>query len=188
MSKKIQNILVVSLETTGINYTDCDRAVGHQILAGGFIVADSKTFTPIEKRYIEIKWDPMNAWDSDAESYHGLSKKYLNQNGITEEDAVVQIGELILRNIPSGPIVMLGHNVSNFTYWFMSDIFHKYDIDLTFSARMLDTFTIGKTVFGLNDSKDIFNLLGKNPTNALDKAEAYLTLFRLVKKLVSDYG
>ena len=94
-------ILAVDSETTGLNKVknEGDVSDGHQAVSWGLIVADAETLIPVEKLYLEVKWNEQSKRRKEldpefgvtASSIHGLSYSYLEENGIDEADAVVQI-------------------------------------------------------------------------------------------------
>lgn len=183
MNSTVEKIASISFETNGYNLNSANKAEGYQILSAGIIISDCDTFIPVEKLYIELSPNDGIIWDKKLEKYHGFTLDYLKEHGVSEELAVTYISDLLFRHIGTEPVVLLGHNVSNFTYWFLRDIFNKYDIELILSARVLDTFTLGKTFFDFNTQQDMFKFmkLGSKPT-AMDKSQAYLKFFRVCKK------
>lgn len=182
MNSEILKVASVGVETTGFNRSTFNKAEGHQLLSVGIVVADATTFVPVDEIYHEIKWDGVSEWNSRLESVHGFTREYLERNGEDEVSVAASMANLFLDHFDDSPIVLLGHNVNNFAYWFIRDIFDKYDLDLFVSDRVFDTFTIGKTLFGLNNQDEIFDMLGvKPPLTSLDKARAYLKLFKITK-------
>lgn len=180
MSEVVETVFSLALETSGFGRENCDKGHGYQIVSLGLIAANADTFETIDSLYTTIKWNGVDKWSSQAESIHHFSK---SDGEYEEEDVAAILANFILNNNGADPIVFLSHNFSTFGYWFIRDLFDKYGIELFISTRCLDTFTLAKTLFGLNTQNEIFNFLGNtNPQNTLEKAEAYLKLFRVSKK------
>jgi hypothetical protein len=181
MNKKVDTVYSIALETTGFNRDECNKAKGHQIVSIGIVAADAGTFAVKDKMYFTVKWNGKSDWSSEAESIHHISKY---EGDYTEEEALALIADFIVRNSGIEPIVFLGHNFNSFALWFISDLFDKYNFkDLVISARSLDTFTLGKTLFNLDTQSDLFKFLKiDRPRRSIDKSIAYLKLFRISKK------
>lgn len=182
MSKKIDKVAAVSLETTGASINS-DISKQFQIISFGVSIASTKDFTPIESMYKEIRWNRSSTWSPELESVHGFTKPYLEENGIDEDIGAAYLADIFLNHFEDGPVVLLGHNICSFTLPHIQNLFYKYDIDIRFSSRMYDTFSVGNLLFNLNTSKEIFKSLklDVNDLNALHKANAYLKLYKLSK-------
>jgi DNA polymerase III epsilon subunit-like protein len=196
-----QYLLAMDCETTGLctNQDDPthnpDTGERHQAVSWGLIVADSTTLKPIEKMYVEIKWNPTSKkqqkadsqWGTRAEQIHGLTQAYLEKNGVDEEDAVVQMGEMILKYWgPTGNIRCLGHNVHTFDMPFFRDLFRRHGVPLKFGNRHYDTNSIGFATFMTYNSDDLFEAVGfehRGDHNALTDAEQALESARIVRKI-----
>ena len=182
MNSKIDNIVAVAIETTGFNKDDLNKASGHQILSFGMVSANTVDYKAIKSTYYEVKWNGTSLWNTNLEPMHGFTREYLNNNGIDEETAAAVMADFFIETFENKPVVLLGHNVSTFSYWFIKDLLHKYNMNLTLSSRIMDTFTLGKLLFNFDDSHKIFNVLQRNSKlNALEKADAYLQFMRIVK-------
>jgi Exonuclease len=194
MSKIAQfdKILVMDCETTGVQKGSClypCRAINggyYQPISWGLIVADMRTLRPIEEHYIEIQWDGKSIWDNNAQNVHGLSIEYLQTNGLTEVEAVEEIGSLIMTHWgPENNIHIMGHNPS-FDLAFLDDMFKRYDIELKFSHRMYDTNTLGGILLDCYTSDQLFTTMGmvdRNQHNALEDARYSLESARKIKLL-----
>lgn len=129
-------ILAIDCETTGLclnhespvyNPKTQER---HQTVSWGIIIADAQTLTPIEQLYTEIKWNDASKkqrkdnlkFGSFAETIHGLTYDHLEKNAITEEQAVEQIGSLIVKYW--GQKLVFEHLVIMFIYL----TYHFYEI------------------------------------------------------------
>lgn len=187
-----EKVLALDCETTGLFFNTDDPSYDpttgktHQSLSWGFIVADAKTLKPIDKLYLEIKWNGVSEWNKKAEEVHGLSKEYLDKNGLTEEQAVEQIGNLIIQHWPSNKICLLGHNVVSFDMWFFKRLMRSQGIELPFGNRHIDTFALGQCTLGTFNSDDLFAECGlpvRTTHNALEDIEYTLESARRIKMI-----
>lgn len=194
-----QFLLGIDCETTGLCFNSDDPTHNgdeyHQAVSWGIIVADSLTLKPIEKLYVEIKWNDKSIqqrlenpdFGKKAESIHGLTKSYLDENGVTEEEAVLKIGELLLKYWgPTVSIRTLGHNVHSFDLPFLRDLFRRQGIDLKFGARHVDTSSAGFVSMTSWTSDELFELFGfdqRGDHNALHDAEMALECARMIRLL-----
>lgn len=186
-------ILAVDCETTGLNFYGDDPSFDfktkkeYQSISWGLIVASTKTLEPIEKLYVEIQWDQKSIWTEDAERIHGLSRKYLLENGITKSEAVLEIGDLLMKYWkPTEPICLLGHNVGAFDKYFLRRLFLSEGIRLNISARNVDSYSIGQGILGVFNSDDLFQIMcnkHRKEHNALEDAENSLTSIRKMRKI-----
>lgn len=188
-------ILAVDCETTGLNYNSDNSAEGHQAVSWGIIVADARTFKVIEELYVEIKWNKQSKelrkhdvnFGKGAEKIHGLTYDYLEKNGMEEEDAVVKIGQLVLKYWgPENSPRLLGHNVHRFDYVFLVEMFRRHGIELKKANRHVDTSSIGLITLGAFTSDQLFETLGfekRKEHNALDDARMSLKSCQIISKL-----
>ena len=194
-----QYVLAIDCETTGLCFNSDDPSHDpktgekHQAVSWGIIVADSETLKPIEDLYVEIKWNDnsINQRNNDpqfgkrAEGIHGLSYSYLEGNGIDEEEAVLKIGELILKYWgPENSIRTLGHNVHMFDLPFLRDLFRRHGVHLKFGNRHYDTNSGGFMSFGTWNSNDLFTEVGfdeRGEHNALEDAHMALDSARIIR-------
>jgi DNA polymerase III epsilon subunit-like protein len=186
-------ILAVDCETTGLFRNVDDPSFDpvskktHQSVSWGIIVVDATTLTPIEKLYLEIKHNGVSEWSKEAEKVHGLSKQYLEENGVTEEEAVTQIASLIIKYWgPDNKLCLLGHNVVTFDMWFLKRLMRSQGINLRFGNRHIDTFSVAYGTSGAFNSDDLFSTMGlpvRAIHNSLEDIEYTLESFRRVKLL-----
>lgn len=195
-------LLAMDCETTGLCVNSSnpitDGQIIHQPLSWGLIVANAKTLKPIEELYVEIKWNQNSVsqankdpwFGKEAEKIHGLTREYLDKNGIDEEEAVLQIGEMILKHWgPEVSIRTLGHNVHTFDMPFFRDMFQRYGINLKFGNRHFDTNSIGFATVGSFNSDDLFDTVcavERKQHNALEDARLALESTRIVRLLWND--
>lgn len=188
-------VLAIDVETTGLFFNNTDPSYDatsckhHQIVSIGLVVADATTFEPIEELYLEIQWDGTSEWNAEAEAIHGLSKAYLAENGISGEDAVMLMAQLILKYWkPTTPVALLGHNVATFDKCFFQALMEDHGIYIKHANRHIDSFSVGKATIGSCNSDDLFESIGlaardPNKHNALDDALASLAAVRTIKQL-----
>lgn len=180
-------LLAMDCETSGLNFNAVDPSEGYQSIAWGFVVADAHTLKPIEKLYLEIKWDGKSTWSPQAEKVHGLSKEHLKENGVTSEEAAIIIGNLILKYWgPTVSIRTLGHNVATFDLWFLRRLMEENGITLNFGNRHVDTSSIGFVNWEVFTSDQLFDAVGleeRGVHNALDDALMALEAARRTRVL-----
>lgn len=201
---KFDFLLGLDFETTGVCVKNDDplhnKRTGerHQAVSGGFIVIDAKTYKPIEKLYLEIKWNDEShrqvnknfEFGQYAVNIHGLSMDYLDINGVDEEEAVMQIANLIIKYWgTSSPLNCLGHNV-HFDIRFLKDMFERHSLELKFSQRHVDSFTIGQVLWNAYNSDELFNLLvdtKRKKHNALEDIEMTLASIKTSRDLFGQF-
>ena len=189
---QFDKILVIDSETTGIQTGTClypCRAKNggyYQPISWGMIVADFQTLKPIEELYLEIQWDGKSIWSEGAQKVHGLSIEYLQTHGVTEIEAVEQIGSLIMEHWgPENNVHVMGHNPS-FDMSYLDDMFKRYDISLKFSHRMYDSNTISGILLDCYTSDQLFSTMGlpiRTKHNALEDARYTLSVMRNIKTI-----
>jgi hypothetical protein len=185
-------VLAMDCETSGINVNSDDPSVGYQAVSWGLVVADAETLKVIDELYVEIKWNGEAKWEKKAEAVHGLSKEHLDVNGLSEEEAVVEIANFVYKHWPPDAefssqrsIRCLGHNVATFDVWFMRQLFRKFEMEFKTGNRFIDTSTLSWAVFDCFNSDDAFELVGveRKEHNALEDAKASLALTKMVRTL-----
>lgn len=183
MSVKVDTIFPLAIETTGFS-KGCDPSLGHQLVSVGLIAADAETFKIRDAISFTIKWNGESDWTDEAQNIHGLGP---DDGEFTEDQAAAAIANFFIEHNQLEAVVLLGQNIDSFGYYFIRSILDKYGLnDIIISARSLDTFTLGKTLYGLNSQKEMFRFLQiDKPKNILEKSKAYLKLFRITKKLWS---
>lgn len=187
-----QTLLAFDCETSGLAYNsddpsyDKDTGKTYQAISWGFIVADAVTLLPIEKLYIELKFNDENEWAMEAQNIHGLSRDYLNEHGMEEEEAVVKIASFVMKHFgPTSCIHPLGHNVQ-FDIWFLKRLMRKFDINLKFGNRVIDTNSLGFATFETFTSNQLFEAAGlpeRKKHNSLEDIEMTLESARRIKMI-----
>lgn len=182
---KIEKLVAIDCETSGFTKGN-DIAANHQIVSIGLVVSDSE-FNEIDSLYCEIKWNGTSHWDKRAEQIHGLSKEYLEKNGLAEEDAAIKIAEFLLKHFDSEEyIFFLGHNPRNFDVPFFVKLTNKYDIHFKIAHRTVDSFSVGFVCLGANDSDELFSYFyeKRKEHNALDDAKMALGVCKKLSKVM----
>lgn len=178
----------IDCETSGINFNSVNHDIteDYQSVAWGIVAFDSTTFKELDSLYVEIKWDKVSIWSNKAEKVHGLTREYLDENGVSGEEAAALIGEFILQYLhPDDPIVALGANVARFDIPFLRKLLHENGLTFKFAHRSLDTFSLCLPTVGGYSSDEYFEILGierEVPHNALSDARAALAVFRKISK------
>lgn len=183
-----EKLLAMDCETTGLCYNNESPVYNprtgerHQAVSWGIVVADALTLKPIEKLYVEIKWNDESkrqrqenpTFGKQAEKIHGLTFEKLEKRGLTEVEAIEEIGSLILKHWgPTVSVRTLGHNVHLFDLAFMRDLFTRYDIHLKFGNRHYDTNSVGFVAMTTWNSDELFENMGfeeRKDHNALEDA------------------
>lgn len=188
-----KNVLVFDCETTGIALNsldpthDEDTGKTYQMVSAGFIIADIDTLKPLDELYVEIQWNGESEWTLEAQKVHGLTKEYLEKEGLTELEAVEEIGSFLITHFgPENCIHLLGHNVATFDRYFLARLFEKFGIGLNFGNRHIDTYSLGVTLLGAYNSDDLFSALGlgqRDAHNALEDVRLTLAAARRIQKL-----
>lgn len=187
------NVLAFDCETSGVAIGQLDPTHNpetgetYQMVSAGFIVADVATLQPIDQLYVEIKWNGESTWNDGAEKIHGLSKAHLEVNGLTEEEAVSEIGTFLMNHFgPDNCIHMLGHNVATFDRYFLFRLFEKFGIELQFGNRHIDTYSLGVTLLGAYNSDQLFDELGlgtRDAHNALEDTQLTLEAAKRMQRI-----
>lgn len=194
----------VDCETTGLcfkNYDYNENVVHnpksgehHQALSWGIMIVDAATFEVKEEVYIPVKWNDESKrqrkenprFGSKAEKVHGLTFEYLEEHGIDEVDAVVQIGKLIAKYFGTDNAVkILGHNVM-FDMQFLRELFQRYGINIKFGTRIFDSNSLSFGTVGAWNSDDLFSTMGfkhRESHNALEDIKLTVEMFRIIKTL-----
>lgn len=197
-----KHLLAIDCETTGLcfnaDHPSHNPKTGerHQALSWGIVVLDSETFEQVEELYVEIKWNDESKAQREkdpkfgtfAEKIHGLTYEYLEENGVTEEEAIEQIGAIIMKYWgPTVSIRLLGHNVHLFDLDFFRDMFRRNGIELNFGNRHYDTNSIGWCAFETFTSDQLFELVGfdaRGAHNALDDIKMTIASAKAVRDIV----
>ena len=178
-----QFALAIDWETSG--YSMPNYAVRHQGISFGAIVFDVKTLEPVEKLYREIKFkSDLYEWSPGAEAVHGLSIKHLQDNGVSQEDAAVDLANLVVKYFGPESIILLGHRV-HFDKAFTQQLTKSIDIEFDYHPTTIDSASLSTVLLEISKSDDVFELLGIPPRgkhNALEDIEHTLLAVKRMKE------
>lgn len=180
-------ILALDSETSGIFFEANPARLGderYQAVSWGMQILNGD-FEVLDELYIEIQWDGKSKWSDRAQKVHGLTKEHLAANADTFEDAYVKIVNFIFKWFGTTPVVVLGHNVA-FDLAFLRSDLQELDLKLSFGNRVLDSNTLGFTVFETYTSDQLFEILGQEDReshNALDDIKRTVQAFRVARSL-----
>lgn len=182
--------ICIDWETTGADFDSGESHKRYQGISYGAIIYSTETFEVVEKLYREIKFDDTKyIWTDGAEKIHGLSRDYLERNGVTREEALVDLLDLIERYIGSGNKIQLcGHNVS-FDLAFTNQIANDFGVQLEWHHVQIETSQLAFVAIGKYKSNDVFPFFcGETRTlhNALDDAEQCLSVVRGVRAMCNQ--
>ena len=177
--------LCIDWETTGSDYEGKSHKK-YQGIAFGAAIFNTETFEPVETLYRELKFDDTKyEWTDGAEKVHGLSREYLEANGVSREEALTDLLDLIIRYIGSeSKILFLGHNV-DFDIDFTVQLAEDFGIPLQIHHVKLETSGASFIAIGKYKSDEVFEFFtgekreGKH--NALDDALMALECVRAMR-------
>lgn len=163
--------LVFDFETTG-SFFDSRLKMGDKIQAIqlGATILRWDTMDVVDTFLVNIKYDPKYIWSSEAEAIHGLSREYLEEHGVSHEEAAIQFANFVLKWFGTEEVMLIGHNII-FDIEFLEQLLGPYDIMFKQAITKVDLAAVAYTLFGLHKSDDIFNLLGmpqREEHNALE--------------------
>lgn len=163
--------LVFDFETTG-SFFDSRLKMGDKIQAIqlGATILRWDTMDVVDTFLVNIKYDSKYIWSSEAEAIHGLSREYLEEHGVSQEEAAIQFANFVLKWFGTEEVMLIGHNII-FDIEFLEQLLGPYDIMFKQAITKVDLAAVAYTLFGLHKSDDIFNLLGmpqREEHNALE--------------------
>lgn len=181
-------ILCLDTETTGSTFGSYEETFSkYQAIQFGAIVATSDTFEEVDSIKFMVKFDPKYEWSEGAEKIHGISQLRLAEEGLSDEDAALALGEFIFKYFGTGKVMFLGHNP-----WFdieaMRQLLEKHGVMPDLHHVVLDTSALGWITCGRYRSNDLFDFfLGGRAEKhcALDDARMTLTVARTVRQLMN---
>lgn len=187
-------------ETSGADF-GADSSINYQGIAVGAIVFDLTTLEEVESLYREIKFDSTRyKWTEQAEKIHGLSREYLEKSGVTQEQALVDLIEVMIKYWPPGffaelgkepdsKILLAGHN-KGFDMDFTAQLFRDNQLEIAFHHVGMDSTMIAFAVAGIYKSDEVFEVLGginkRDCHNALEDARACLAVLRNIRQIFQN--
>jgi DNA polymerase III epsilon subunit-like protein len=192
--------LCIDWETSGADFGK-DSSINYQGITCGAIVFRTKDFSVVDELYLEIKFDATKyKWTEGAQKIHGKTREYLEANGISQEDAAVQLVEFIKKYFFGSKVMFLGHNPEfdrRFTAQLLKTIRFEFtdepkgDLDAVIELHhvRLDTSALGFITLGFFKSDLLFNKIGgdeyaRGEHNALVDARMTVETCASIKKLV----
>lgn len=188
-------------ETSGATWGG-DSSKEFQGIQVGFIVFRTKDFSPVKTLKFDIKFDETKyKWSEEAEKIHGLSREYLEQNGVAQEEAAAALLELILEFWgPDGKVMFLGHNPTfdlRFTNQLCMSVGVEFSIERHTNSDvwiqvhhvLLDTSALGFITLGLFKSDLLFEALGfseRGDHDALQDAQQTLETCATMRLLTNE--
>lgn len=175
--------LALDWETSGYSFPNF--AAKHQGLSFGAIIFDFKSFEPVEELYVEIKFNDKYEWNMGAQGVHGLTREHLEANGVTQEEAALQLAGLLMKYFGTDEFPLLGHNVY-FDRDFLVQLATDAGLEFKIRPRMIDSSMLGEVLFEHDRSNDLFELMGfeaRGAHNALDDIRMTLAVVRRAKEL-----
>jgi DNA polymerase III epsilon subunit-like protein len=181
--------LCIDWETSGSTFGG-DSSKEWQGLSFGAVVFDTDTFEPVETMYRELHFDDKKyKWSDEAAAIHGLTREHLKEHGVTREQALCDLLEMILKYWgPDQKIMLAGHNVG-FDADFTNQLCEDFGMHLVFHHVMLDTSAAAFILIGKYRSNDVFDLLGnvvRTTHNALEDALITLSCMKTMKLIFSQ--
>jgi len=151
--------LGVHVETTGINQSvDKEITDGHSIVALALVICD-KNFNRVDDKIIFI-----NSGIGDKKlgtRWHGISKPFLEEEGVTEKDAVLEFSNVILEYFsPEDNIVCLGQNPHSLALPFLKKLLYKHEVYINFSTNSLDLFSLTTPTMGELSIREVIDIFG----------------------------
>lgn len=179
--------MFIDWETTGADFGTGESAKRYQGISFGAVIADTDTFEPVETLYREIQFDDTKyKWTDGAEKIHGLSREYLAANGVTREEALVDLLELITKYIGAGKKIQIGGHNTSFDIDFTNQLANDLGVQLEFHHVVLETSAAAFIAIGKYRSDDVFPFFGaekRGTHNALDDCLQSLAVARGIREL-----
>lgn len=193
--------LCIDWETSGATWGG-DSSIKYQGISFGAIIFDTETFTEVESMYCLVKFNPDKyEWTEGAQKVHGLTIEHLEKHGLSQEEAAVQLIELIVKYFGTdSKVMLLGHNPEfdrRFTNQLLNSVEFEFSVerkneDFTHIALhhvVLDTSALGFITLGLYKSDLLFDRLGfeeRGDHNALVDARQTLETCKIIRQVMNE--
>lgn len=175
--------LAIDWETSGYSYPD--YASKHQGISVGCAVVELKTLEVAETWYQEVKFDASKyEWSEEAEKVHGTSRAHLEAHGVTQEQAALELANLVVNYWAGQPVMIIGHNPA-FDVAFTRQLLEPFGVMFEVFFRMIDTSSAGVILYGTPYSDDIFKLAGladRGAHNALEDVLMTVEAIRVMRQ------
>lgn len=195
--------LFLDWETSGANFklTYPEQAEQYQGIQLGLVIADNETFNEVDSLKLNIKFDPKYKWEEGAQKVHGISREFLEENGVSREDAAIEVIEFILKYFQKDTLFMLsdgpidrnssricfgGHNLG-FDIAHFKALLAVVGFGVDDHHVKLDSAMIGFHATGMYKSDDLFQLFGadkRGDHDALQDTRQALAVARGIKNLI----
>lgn len=149
--------LAIDWETSGSAFGG-DSTKDYQGIAFGAVIFSTETLEPIATLYRELHFDDTKyKWTDGAEKIHGLSREHLATNGVSREEALTDLLELVMEHIGTeSKIPVLGHNV-DFDIDFTKQLLRDHGVEgVQFHHVKMETSGTAFLLQGLYKSNDVF--------------------------------
>lgn len=197
--KKTTLLLGLDSETSGLAFAgnidlnnpdpskDIHNNKQYTAISWGLVIIDVINEKIIDELYVEIKFnDQKYDWQYAAEKTHGLTKQHLEENGVTREEAAIQIVEFILKYWDiNDAISTLGHNHICFDLWFLRELLNEFGIMIKLANRHYDTNYLTLGIYDVEGSKELFELFNETRSahNALEDIKQTVNTFFETKSI-----
>ena len=167
----------------------------------GLVVADNENFEEVDAIRVNIKFDSSYKWQDEAQKIHGLSREFLEENGVDAEEAVVTIIEFITKYFgedvifygegkpdKTRTICFGGHNLG-FDIAALQALLKRFNFAVSEHHVRLDTSSIGFLAVGIYKSGKLFEHFGaekRGDHDALDDTRQALAVATGVKALIKS--
>jgi DNA polymerase III alpha subunit (gram-positive type) len=191
MSKPVAKFgLSIDWETSGSKWGSLEETIQEfQGLSFGAIVFDLTTFEIVDSIYHEIQFDSTKyEWSDQAEKVHGLTRTYLLQEGVTQEEAAVDLANLIIKWFGTQEVVFCGHNIA-FDIAFTRQLLQPFGVMPRVSSRQIDTSSIGWALFDIYKSEELYQFLGlpaRSEHNALEDAMYTIMALETIRTIAKE--
>lgn len=192
--------LCIDWETSGADWGK-DSSINYQGLSFGAIVFNAETFEEVQSLHVYVKFDASKyKWSPEAEAIHGMTKEFLEANGVDREEAAVMLAEIILKYWgPNTKVMLAGHNTEfdrRFTNQLLNSIGIEFSVEketdleswIQLHHVMIDTSSTGFVAFGIYKSDLLFQKIGfeeRGKHNALTDAQQTLLTCKSIRELVN---
>lgn len=184
--------LIVDWETSGASFTTLEETTARfQGLYCGAVIFDTDTLLPVPGKTLKfkVKFDADRyEWTEQAEKIHGLSREHLAAEGLTSEEAALELAGFVMDNF--GPLKVLfgGHN-PYFDIAFTRQLLEPHGVMFPLHHVVLDSSPLGYILIGEYKSDLVFELLGgidpRGLHDPVDDALASLAAMRSARQLVA---
>jgi oligoribonuclease (3'-5' exoribonuclease) len=117
-----------------------------------------------------------------AEGVHGLTREHLEKNGISQQEAAVELCSLVMKFMGDGEVPVLGHRVY-FDKAFTDQLTNTIEIQLPWHPIMFDSCSLSSLMLEQTSSDALFDMMGLPPRSAHNAMEDILYTVASVKKI-----